>query len=199
MDDPSNFSDEESDFDEADFFENMSSDDDDIYLGASEVIPIDDEAYATTYTVKELCTPSVDADIDLYDSGATCHMSGAKHRFMNFVEIAPRPISAADNRSFDATGKGDMLVHIPNGSDGISEVLLKDVLFAPKMSVTLVSISRIVETGCSLLFAGTTCRIFNKERVCIGKIPVKGGLYRVYAKRRLAASFAGKRQSRNVN
>ena len=169
VDDPSDFSDEESDFDKADFFENMSSDDNDIYLGSSEVIPIDNEAYATTYTVEELSTPSVDANIDLNDSGATRHMSGAKHCFINFVEIAPKPISAADsNRSFDAMGKGDMLMHIPNGSDSVSEVLLKDMLFAPKMSVTLVSISRIVESRDWLFFDIRRYDLQNfQQRTCL--------------------------------
>ncbi|KJA13862.1 hypothetical protein HYPSUDRAFT_100794, partial [Hypholoma sublateritium FD-334 SS-4] len=54
--------------------------------------------------------------IDLYDSGATRHMSSARHRLLNFVEITPKPISAADNRSFDATGMGDMIVYLPNGN-----------------------------------------------------------------------------------
>ncbi|KJA21483.1 hypothetical protein HYPSUDRAFT_93920, partial [Hypholoma sublateritium FD-334 SS-4] len=62
--------------------------------------------------------------IDLYDSGATHHMSGAKHHFLNFVDIMPKPISEADNRSFDATGIGDILVYLPNGDQGVSEVLL---------------------------------------------------------------------------
>ncbi|KJA15878.1 hypothetical protein HYPSUDRAFT_125026, partial [Hypholoma sublateritium FD-334 SS-4] len=62
--------------------------------------------------------------IDLYDSGATRHMSGARHRLVNFVETEPRPISAADNRSFSATGRGDMYINLPNGSDGVSRVLL---------------------------------------------------------------------------
>ncbi|PPQ86736.1 hypothetical protein CVT25_012870 [Psilocybe cyanescens] len=83
-----------------------------------------------------------------------------------------------NNRSFSATAKGDILIHVPNGSSGVSQVLLKDVLYAPSMSVTLVSISRIVESGASVLFAKTSCRIYDKDQICIGNIPVQGGLYR---------------------
>jgi hypothetical protein len=32
------------------------------------------------------------AEIDLYDSGTTCHMSGFHHRLINYVEIDPVPI-----------------------------------------------------------------------------------------------------------
>jgi len=34
--------------------------------------------------------------VDLYDSGATCHMSGFHHRFINYTEIESVPITAAD-------------------------------------------------------------------------------------------------------
>ena len=35
-------------------------------------------------------------DTELFDSGASCHMSGYRHRFINFIEIEPKPITAAD-------------------------------------------------------------------------------------------------------
>ncbi|KJA26563.1 hypothetical protein HYPSUDRAFT_123008, partial [Hypholoma sublateritium FD-334 SS-4] len=54
-------------------------------------------------------------DVDLYDSGASRHMSGYRHRFINFINIAPKPIAAADKRSFNAIGQGDMYVDVPMG------------------------------------------------------------------------------------
>ncbi|KAJ7127735.1 hypothetical protein C8R44DRAFT_616476, partial [Mycena epipterygia] len=54
-------------------------------------------------------------DIDLYDSGASKHMSGNRTRFINFVDIVPKSIIAADKRSFSAIGVGDMYVTVPNG------------------------------------------------------------------------------------
>lgn len=150
------------------------------YVGDAHFIPIVDEAYTTTKSIEELTSPT---DVDLYDSGATRHMSGARHRFINYVEIPEKPISAADNRTFSAIGKGDMYILIPNGPGGESRVLLKDVLYAPSMTVTLVSISRIALSGSTLVFHGEHCRIYDKNRRLLGKIVVKGGLYRVYAAR----------------
>ncbi|KAJ7107090.1 hypothetical protein C8R44DRAFT_637800 [Mycena epipterygia] len=86
-------------------------------------------------------------DIELYDSGALKHMSGSRKCFINFVEIPPHPIMAADKRSFSVAGKGDMYVTVLNGDKPASRVLLKNVLYAPSMGVTLVSISRINATG----------------------------------------------------
>ncbi|KAF8160500.1 hypothetical protein BJ912DRAFT_809806, partial [Pholiota molesta] len=85
-------------------------------------------------------------------------MSGYRHRFTNFIEIDPKPITAADKRSFQATGMGDVLIEIPNG-ETISKVLLRDVLYAPSMGVTLVSISRITSAGSAVVFSGISCRI----------------------------------------
>jgi transposase InsO family protein len=121
------------------------------------------------------------AEVDLYDSGATRHMSGFLHKFFNFVEIDPIPITAADKRTFQATGRGDMYVHVPNRDEINSRILLKDVLYAPMMGVTLVSISRIAGAGATVVFSGNLCTILNKDRKVIGVIKMKGGLYRVFS------------------
>lgn len=122
------------------------------------------------------------AEVDLYDSGTTRHMSGFFHRLINYVDIDPIPIKTADKRSFQATGKGDMLVYLPNRDKCNSKILLKDVLYAPRMGITLVSISRIAGAGSTVVFTGNVCRIYSKDRDIIGEIKVRGGLYRVLTK-----------------
>ena len=117
-------------------------------------------------------------EIDLYDSGTTRHMSGFHHRLINYVDIDPIPIRTADKHSFQATGKGDMYVYLPNRDKTNSRILLKDVLYAPQMGTTLVSISRIAGAGSTVVFTANVCRIYSKDRKVIGEIKVKGGLYR---------------------
>ena len=73
---------------------------------------------------------------DLYDSGASRHMSPFRHRFLTFEDIEPRPIAAADKRVFQATGKGEIRIEVPNGNT-TSSVLLKDVLYAPTMGLNV--------------------------------------------------------------
>ena len=43
------------------------------------------------------------------------------------------------------------------------------------------SISKITSAGSTVIFTRDFCRIFGKNRVMLGKIKVKGGLYRVYS------------------
>ncbi|KAJ7080042.1 hypothetical protein C8R44DRAFT_577051, partial [Mycena epipterygia] len=63
-------------------------------------------------------------EIEIYDSGATQHMTPSRHRLMNYSAIEPRGIMAADNKHFDALGKGDMFVQVPNSKDRSTKVLL---------------------------------------------------------------------------
>ena len=173
----------------SDMFDSLDSLSDEL-----EYTPTNEEAYVTTYEASVLRgTPGVlPTDVDLYDSGASRHMSGFRHRFSNFVKIAPKPITAADRRSFSAVGKGDVWVYLPNGKEKASRVLLKGVLYAPAMGVTLVSISCIAAAGSTVVFTGNTCQIFNNERKVIGIIQMKSGLYRVFSTRPLEGEYAGK-------
>ena len=84
-------------------------------------------------------------------------MSGYLHRFINFTKIDPVHITAADKCTFQASGKGDIYIHIPNGDKPKSQILLKDVLYALSMGVTLVSISKIASAGSMVVFSGNFC------------------------------------------
>jgi len=110
-------------------------------------------------------------------------MSGLRHRFANFKDIPLRSITAADKHSFSAMGIGDVYISVPNGKGQSTRVLLEDVLYAPSMGVTLVSISRIAASGSRVVFEGTGCKIYNKDHVRIGAITTYQGLYRTYTLR----------------
>jgi hypothetical protein len=107
-------------------------------------------------------------------------MSGFRHKFIDFIEIEPVPIRAADKCTFQATGKGKMLLYLPNGDKGVSQMYLVEALYASSMGVTLVSISRITATGSTVVFSGHFCRIYNAKKERVGEVRQSGGLYRVY-------------------
>ena len=153
-----------------------------------EVIDVDQEVIAVPENVIKIdlemaylagTSDTRSAEVDLYDSGTSRHMSGFFHRFINYSKVEPIPIITADKRTFQAIGKGDIYVYLPNGDKPNSRILLKDVLYAPRMGITLVSISRIAKAGSTVVFTGSVCRIYSRDRDVIGEIRVKGGLYRV--------------------
>jgi hypothetical protein len=78
--------------------------------------------------------------LEVYDSGATCHMSPYIDAFTDFEFITPKPICAANNEIFEAIGKGNVQVQIPNG-DTFTSATLHDVLYAPNIAFTLISLN----------------------------------------------------------
>ncbi|THH02199.1 hypothetical protein EW026_g594 [Hermanssonia centrifuga] len=102
-------------------------------------------------------------ETELYDSGVTQHMSPYRHHFIDFEAIPPKPISAANNCTFHIMGKGNI-----------------DVLYAPDIGVTLVSVSHIIAAEFKVVFVKDSCSIFNPNGNLIGEIPATGVFYHVY-------------------
>jgi hypothetical protein len=79
---------------------------------------------------------------ELYSSRALRHMSPFDEQFTNYKTILPHLITAADKRIFYAVGTGDLRIKVPNGESS-TPIVLKDVLHAPDMGITIVSVSWI--------------------------------------------------------
>ena len=119
-------------------------------------------------------------------------MSPFSHHFTNLRSIPPRPITAANNRVFYATGMGDLRINVPNGSKS-TYITLKDALYAPDMTLTVISISKIASAGYSVIFEDKFCKIKNKIGKIVGKIEARpNGLYRV--DRPIASAAAAQEQ-----
>ena len=120
------------------------------------VVLFDDEGEDGWMTFDAAMLGNVEGDAEgmqteLYDSGASRHMSPYRNHFENYVTIALKSITAADKRHFQAIGKGDLQIKIPNGH-GTTTVLLKDVLHCPDMGLTLVLIGKITAAGYKVIF-----------------------------------------------
>jgi len=88
---------------------------------------------------------------ELYDSGATCHMTPLRNSLTNYRAIAPKSISVANQLTFSAIGCRDLLIHVPNGHSD-SKILLRDVLHMPDIAQTLISVGLISNAGYSVTF-----------------------------------------------
>src|SRR5258707_4700546 len=121
-----------------------------------------------------------------------------KH-FITYETIPACPIIAANNKVFHAIGMGDLEVELPN-SNKSSKVLLKDVLHAPDMTLTIVSISHIMKASYNVKFDKDeqVCWICKKKNgPIIGCIPVGvNNLFKV--KHALSASTTGLAQSVDI-
>ena len=93
---------------------------------------------------------------ELYDSSCTNHISPYRDRFKNFQPIPPRHFRAANKQTFSTTGRGDLVVDIPNGT-GETQLRLRDVLYSAEVGYTLVSVGRLDEAGFTLKFSVCVC------------------------------------------
>ena len=80
-----------------------------------------DSAWLAVLDPKSPTTGVIDAFIahngnipELYDSGVLQHLSLYHECFLNFISIPPKSIRGADNRMFDAIGRGDLPIYLPN-------------------------------------------------------------------------------------
>ena len=105
----------------------------------------------------------------LYDSGALHHMSPYQDHFEEYVTITPKSITAVDKQYFQAVGKRNLRIKIPN-SISTTTVLLKNVLHCPDMGLTLVSIGKITAAGYKVIFRGMSCRVYDPKDKIIGQI-----------------------------
>lgn len=120
----------------------------------------EDEVYSTTYDSALLANEGARAgvQVELYDSGASRHMSSYREQFVTYNPIPPKPITTANGKAR-------------------SRVLLKDVLYAPRMGVMLISISRLDQAGYAALFRDS-----------------RKGLYTIRAPKKLLAGIASAKE-----
>ena len=97
---------------------------------------------------------------ELYDSGASRHMSPFRDQFATYRQTSPRPILAANKQVFYSVGMGDFKIQVPNGMN-LTPIVLQDALHAPKIGLMVVSMGCIANTGYSITFKGNTCKIKN--------------------------------------
>ena len=76
--------------------DSKEEDDLDVEIGSQSKTPDDEGAYSGLEVIQLAGVAENSVKVDLYDSGATHHMSGFRHKFINFVDIEPIPITAAD-------------------------------------------------------------------------------------------------------
>ncbi len=118
-------------------------------------------------------------DVELYDSGASRHMSPSHHHFTNLHSIPPCPITAANGKPFYAISVGDLKIAVPNGTSTTS-ITLKDALYTPDIGLIVIFISHIAGAGYSVCFEGNHCKIQNKKGAIVGSIAASpNGLYKV--------------------
>ena len=147
----------------------------------------DEEIFAFT------CTLDFAAVVDLLhipkskcgaiaDSGMSHHFSPDKSKFTNYCPLENHHITTADGCTFRALGMGDVKINLPNGAS-YSTVILKDSVYAPDLTFTLISISRLDLVRCSALFKDGKYIISYPDGRTMASLLLSNGLYHLVAER----------------
>ena len=132
-------------------------------------------AAAVIAPVEVVTTPRV----ELYDSGASRHISPYKADFSSYTPLSqPQYLNAANQNRFPAIGMGTLVVRAPNNAHE-SELVLHNVLHAPSIGYTLVSLGALDEEGYTSHIAGGRLRITSPRGEQIADITRTRHLYRV--------------------
>ena len=114
----------------------------------------------------------------IVDSGATCHMCNDKNLFVDLKHLSiPQQVTMGDGSSLEGPAEGTVKLDtiLPGGST--QKCRLENVLFVPKLSYSLLSVSKASEAGKTTKFNQSGCQILNKEKKIVASATRVGNLY----------------------
>ena len=114
----------------------------------------------------------------IVDSGATCHMCNDEKLFVELHSLKqPMEVMLGDGHIIKAVGHGDIMLQM-NTEPGKSKLCkVRDVMYVPKISYNLLSVSKASEFGNTTKFSRSGCQIFDVKHDLIATATRVGSLY----------------------
>lgn len=126
----------------------------------------------------------------IIDSGATCHMCNNKNFFTDMRHLdTPQQVTLGDGSLLEGPAEGTVKLGMipPDGST--QQCTLNNVLYVPKLSYSLLSVSKASEAGKTTKFDKSGCKILNQKKKVIAVATKHGNLYYLeYRKREESAN-----------
>ena len=146
-------------------------------------IPMAAHALVTSLPMKGKC------QWDLYDLGASHHMSPCREDFLLYQEMKPKPLLAANKEIFMAYGIGEIIISVPFEHTW-NQIRLTNVLYTPVTVFTLISVGKIDNAGYYTTFGGNQCEIRNGKGDVMGRFPKTENVYKVRHQNELVVNTA---------
>lgn len=132
------------------------------------------------------------------DSGATTHMYNARDNFQDFKDnvqtIVQTAVKGGPGTNAKAVGIGTVKISI-NVNGMSNDIKLQNVTYVPELRSNLISVSRIVENGCTVRFTTDTATVLRKNGTIAMTAKKKGRLYIVKTTKTATAMHAKQEDS----
>ena len=114
----------------------------------------------------------------IVDSGATCHMCNDRKLFVELRNLdKPLEVTLGDGYDLHAIGRGVVVLETKLPSGRTKKCKLHDVLYVPKLSYNLLSVSRTSDAGKTARFGETSCQILDANRKLVAVATRVGDIY----------------------
>jgi hypothetical protein len=111
------------------------------------------------------------ARIKLYDSSATWHLCPYRKDFTTYQTLKPPLyLNAANKQQFPAMGMGSMVIHMLLGAAS-SEITLENILYAPAVGYTLVSLGVLDSLGYHMSIDARELKIMSPAGSVVARVP----------------------------
>jgi hypothetical protein len=166
---------------------NVCAEPDPLVLTAKDAVEVPAQAACTDLDLR--CTPPDDwlfedelacmatdsneddgTHIELYDSGATRHITPFRDDFISYSPLNPPTfLNTANQQRFPAIGTGTLAILIPCKGQSM-KLLLRDVLHVPAVTYTLVSLGILDEEGYKIQIGGGHLSIRSPSGEEVGQV-----------------------------
>lgn len=117
-------------------------------------------------------------DAWIIDSGATSHITGNKRFFVSINDAYRGEVDLADGTKVSIIGRGTCAIQCVDGSGNVTTAIVTDVLYAPKVSGNLLSVSKLAHKGFTLKFGAGVCEL-NRGNKHIAVLDEVNNLYKL--------------------
>ena len=114
----------------------------------------------------------------IVDSGATCHMCNNRRLFVELRNLEkPLEVTLGDGHDLNAIGCGVVVLESKLPSGRTRKLKLSGVLYVPKLSYNLLSVSKTSDAGKKIRFGEASCQVLDGNKKLIAVATRVGDLY----------------------
>jgi len=138
----------------------------------------------TFKALKTAVTQSEEADVWYLDSAASDHMTSCQDKLSS---LRPKSsiVEVANSDTMKVEGTGDATLNLSDENGGIT-LTLANVLYVPNLDGNLLSVGRIEEMGCKVVFDNGEARVIDEDGTIILYASRVNRLYKIKEKQQIA-------------